>query len=228
MKLHYIHDPMCGWCYGAAPLVAVARELLPVEAHGGGMMAGPNRRQVTPQLRAFVMPHDKRIAQASGQVFGERYQDGLLRDTQAVFDSEPPITAMLAADDVAGRGLDMLARMQRAHYAEGQRIADPHVLAGLAAELDMDRSAFETAYARVAGPRTQAHIAESRALLSRVGGSGFPTVALEDAGRFDRIDVIGFLGKPQQWRDWLIQRRDGAVSPPGAAADGPACSIDGC
>lgn len=19
--LHYIHDPLCGWCYGAAPLV---------------------------------------------------------------------------------------------------------------------------------------------------------------------------------------------------------------
>jgi len=206
MKLHYIHDPMCGWCYGAAPLVAVARELLPVEPHGGGMMAGLNRRHVTPQLRAFVMAHDKRIAQASGQVFGERYQEGLLRDTQAVFDSEPPITAMLAADDVAGRGLDMLARMQCAHYVEGQRIADPHVLAGLAAELGIDRSAFETAYARAAGPRTQAHIAESRALLARVGGNGFPTMALEDGGRLEHVDVGAFLGQPQRWREWLDER----------------------
>jgi putative protein-disulfide isomerase len=23
--LHYIFDPLCGWCYGAAPLVAAAR-----------------------------------------------------------------------------------------------------------------------------------------------------------------------------------------------------------
>ncbi|MEG1327174.1 MAG: DsbA family protein, partial [Janthinobacterium sp.] len=23
--LHYIFDPLCGWCYGAAPLVEAAR-----------------------------------------------------------------------------------------------------------------------------------------------------------------------------------------------------------
>ena len=228
MKLHYIHDPMCGWCYGAAPLVAVARELLPVEAHGGGMMAGPSRRQVTPELRAYVSPHDQRIAQASGQPFGERYRDVLLRDTQAVLDSEPPITAMLAADDVAGRGLDLLARIQRAHYVEGQRVADPHVLAGLAPELGMDRQAFEAAYARAAGPRTQAHIAESRALLARVGGSGFPTMALEDGGRHEQIDVSAFLGRPQQWREWLNERLAKGQARSGAAGEGPSCSIDGC
>ena len=206
MKLHYIHDPMCGWCYGAAPLVAVARELLPVDPHGGGMMAGPSRRQVTPELRAYVTPHDQRIAQTSGQPCGERYRDGLLRDTQAVLDSEPPITAMLAADEMAGRGLDMLARIQRAHYVEGQRVADPQVLAGLAAELGMDRQAFEAASVRAAGARTQAHISESRALLARVGGSGFPTMALEDRGRLEQIDVIAFLGRPQHWREWLSAR----------------------
>ena len=206
MKLHYIHDPMCGWCYGAAPLVAVSRELLPVEPHGGGMMAGPNRRQVTPELRAYVAPHDQRIAQASGQPFGERYRDVLLRDTQAVLDSEPPITAMLAAEEVAGRSLDMLARIQRAHYVEGLRVADPQVLAALAAELGMVRHAFEAAYARAAGPRTQAHVADSRALLARVGGSGFPTMALEDGGRLEQIDVSAFLGQPQRWREWLSAR----------------------
>ncbi len=43
-KLHYIYDPLCGWCYAAAPLVAAARGILPVEGHAGGMMAGPNRK----------------------------------------------------------------------------------------------------------------------------------------------------------------------------------------
>ena len=23
--LHYIYDPMCGWCYGAEPLIEAAR-----------------------------------------------------------------------------------------------------------------------------------------------------------------------------------------------------------
>ena len=52
--LHYIHDPLCGWCYGAAPLVKAALEVLPVRAHGGGMMAGARRRSVTEALRGYV------------------------------------------------------------------------------------------------------------------------------------------------------------------------------
>lgn len=41
--LHYIFDPLCGWCYGAAPLVEAARTVpgLAVAFHGGGMLAGP-------------------------------------------------------------------------------------------------------------------------------------------------------------------------------------------
>src|ERR1035437_1939584 len=99
--LHYIHDPLCGWCYGAAPLVKAARALVPVEAHAGGMMTGSRRQLVTPQLRAFVTPHDRDIARQSGQPFGSAYFDGLLQDTSAVFDSEPPIAAVLAAESVA-------------------------------------------------------------------------------------------------------------------------------
>ncbi|KAG1388931.1 hypothetical protein G6F59_015749 [Rhizopus arrhizus] len=74
------------------------------------MMTGSNRQPVTDALRRYVMPHDERIAGLTGQAFGEDYFDGLLRDTGAVFDSEPPTTAVLAADTLAGRGLDLLKR----------------------------------------------------------------------------------------------------------------------
>src|SRR5579864_5710610 len=93
--LHYIYDPLCGWCYGAAPLIAAARDIVTVRLHGGGMMAGRNRRRVTAQWRSLVAHHDQRIALISGQKFGERYTDGLLQDTSVLLDSEPPITAVL-------------------------------------------------------------------------------------------------------------------------------------
>src|SRR5690349_8992585 len=130
--LHYIYDPLCGWCYGAAPLVKLARTLLPVRAHGGGMMSGSRAQRMTPQLRDYVIPHDRRIAQISGQPFGMAYFDGLLRDTSAVFDSTPPIAAMLAAEKLAGNGLDLIARLQKAHYVEGRRIAENNVLIEMA------------------------------------------------------------------------------------------------
>lgn len=97
--LHYIFDPLCGWCYAAAPLVQAARQLpdLAIALHGGGMLAGPNRIAITPRWRDHVVPHDRRIAQLTGQPFGEAYFDGLLRDPMAMMDSEPPTTAILAA-----------------------------------------------------------------------------------------------------------------------------------
>jgi putative protein-disulfide isomerase len=225
--LHYIHDPLCGWCYGAAPLVRVARDTLRVQAHGAGMMAGAARRAVTPELRQFVMTHDHRIAQASGQPFGQAYFEGLLRDTGAVLDSAPPITAMLAAAEQDGTGLDMLSRLQQAHYVEGRRIADLAVLEQLAAALGLDVEAFGIAYQRLQGAATQAHIEQSRALLRRIGGQGFPTFALEREARFTLVDIGPYLGQPEAWRSWLTQQVGAAT----AAATGgapPVCGLDGC
>jgi putative protein-disulfide isomerase len=132
-----------------------------------------------------------------------------------VLDSEPPITAVLAADELAGAGLDMLARLQQAHFVEGRRIAEAAVLEALAADLGLDVDAFGRACERLRGVATQTHIEQSRALLARVGGQGFPTFALEIDGRFTRVDSGPYLGQPDAWRAWLAQQV-GAASAVGA------------
>jgi putative protein-disulfide isomerase len=206
--LHYIFDPLCGWCYAAAPLVEAARALpgLDIALHGGGMMTGGNRQPVTDALRRYVMPHDERIAGLTGQPFGEDYFNGLLRDSGAVFDSEPPTMAILAAQALGGRGLDLLQRIQRAHYVQGLRVADPAVLAALAADIGLDPAAFGAAFAAAQGAETASHIAASRQLLARLGGSGFPTLALERAGACTLLEPSRYLGRPAQWQADLRAR----------------------
>ena len=88
--LHYIHDPLCGWCYGAAPLVRAARGTARVQAHGADMMAGAAHRTVTPESRQFAMTHDRRIAQASGQPFRQGYFEGLPFSSQVSADFAHP------------------------------------------------------------------------------------------------------------------------------------------
>jgi putative protein-disulfide isomerase len=209
ITLHYFFDPLCGWCYAAAPLVDAARNMpgLQVAFHGGGMMTGANRRAITPQWREYVIPHDRRIAEMTGQPFGEGYFEGLLRDTGAVMDSEPPITAILAAESLrSGGGLDMVHRLQRAHYVEGRRIADAQVLKAVAAELGFDTEAFAAAVERLAGEATAQHIAESRQLLQRAGGQGFPTFVLTRAdGSASRIEVGPWLGRTEDWKARLAE-----------------------
>ena len=199
--LHYIFDPLCGWCYAAAPLIAAAQHLpgLGIALHGGGMMTGERRRRITPDWRGYVLPHDRRIAQMTGQVFGPGYTDGLLNDTSALLDSAPPTTAILAAEQLAGKGLAMLQRLQQAHYVQGLRIAEPAVLQELAPELGLPREEFAQAYAALEGAATEAHFAQSRRLLAMAGGQGFPTLALQTAPDqpLQRIEPSGWLGQPE-------------------------------
>ena len=218
--LHYIYDPLCGWCYGAKPLVQAARTVLPVIAHGGGMMTGANRQQVSPQLRNYVMPHDRRIAEHCGQPFGEAYFEGLLRDHSAVFDSAPPTAAILAADQLGGHGLELLERLQTAHYVEGRRIADEAVLLELAQTIGLPAQAFLAALSTV---DVQGHIKASRTLLAQLGGQGFPTLALEQDGQFTLIDIGPWFGKPEAFAQWLSQ-----ALPEQASAPSVACGLDGC
>ena len=227
--LHYIHDPLCGWCYAAAPLIDAARDVpgLSIALHGGGMMTGPGRRTITPQWRDYVIGHDKRIAQATGQPFGEAYFEGLLRDNGAVMDSAPPTTAILAAQEQGGRGLDMLHRVQRAHYAEGRRISDKEVLAQLAQELGLEPARFAEAFKRLEGTATEQHFSDSRKWLTRLGGQGFPTIALEHAdGAIQRLEIGAWLGRVDGWREQL--RKLAPVETTAVAQADPMCGIDGC
>ena len=91
LRLHYFYDPLCGWCYGASPLLLAAADLPEIELllHGGGMLSAPHNRHVNMEWRGYVMPHDRRIAAISGQPFGDAYYEGLLR-SEARLDSTRP------------------------------------------------------------------------------------------------------------------------------------------
>ena len=90
--LHYVYDPLCGWCYGAAPLLEAAAGIptLRIALHAGGLWLGPRRQPMGQAVRDHVRPHDERIQALSGQPFGERYFNELLLSDGIFLDSEPP------------------------------------------------------------------------------------------------------------------------------------------
>jgi len=233
--LHYIHDPLCGWCYGAAPLVdaALAVPGLQVVPHAGGMLAGAQRQRVSAQWRSYVMPHDRRIAQVSGQPFGDAYFDGLLNDTSAWMDSAPPITGMLAAMQLRqgdpAAGIAFVKQVQQAHYRDGRRIADTEVLVAIAQALGHAEEPFRAALAALAGAPTEQHIAHSRALLQQVGGAGFPTFVLQTGGRAQLLPLGQYIGQPQAFAQALQSQVVAAgVAPELGSADPLGCGPDAC
>ncbi|WP_421258032.1 DsbA family protein [Aeromonas sp. 600886] len=201
--LHYVYDPLCGWCYGAAPLLQAAATIdgLEIELHAGGLWLGSRRQPMGEALRDYVRPHDQRIEALTGQHFGERYFNELLLREGALLDSEPPIRAVLAVTTLAGDGLAMLHRIQQSHYREGCWIGEPAFLARLAAEQGIAAEAFQQAYLQA--PLLQ-HLADSQSWMKRLGGQGYPTLGLMHKGRVTPVRVADFMGEPDALRTHLL------------------------
>lgn len=191
--LHYIHDPLCGWCYAAEPLVRAAADAgVPVVLHGGGLW--DPAVHATDAKRRMMRDTDARISQLTGQVFGPAYLDGLLVDPSSIWWSRPTVAAVLAAEAVRPEtGVAMVAAIQHAHYVQGRRVVDDEVLVEAARTVGLDVAAFRQALATVPVDR---HVQDARALMRRHGLQGFPSFLLERDGTLERLPHEGCYGRP--------------------------------
>jgi putative protein-disulfide isomerase len=199
--LHYIYDPLCGWCYGAEPLVSAAAQApdLDFELHGGALWPEPT--QLPEATRLYIRQADQKIAAMSGQRFGPEYHNGLLLDPTMVLESRPPTAAVLAAQSLdPKKALPMLRAIQHAHYEQGRRVVERDVLGDIAVEVGLDRKEFEAALARVP---IEEHIDETHRLMSVVGAQGFPTFVLQMGEDLYPVPHGRFASHPAQFRDWL-------------------------
>jgi putative protein-disulfide isomerase len=196
-RFHYLYDPLCGWCYAAAPLVSAVVDTfgdrLEIVLHGGGLFPRPT--QLSDSFRRHVIEADQRIAQLTGQPFSATYFEKLLPDPATVFHSLPPMTAVFAASrDDSRRALALLMALQRAHYVDGRRIVETDVQLDVAASLGFDRNAFRAQCEAVQGAPIQAHLAESAAFMRQLGVEGFPAFAIETQ-RLVLVDHFRFYGR---------------------------------
>ncbi|HDX8352948.1 TPA: DsbA family protein [Aeromonas dhakensis] len=202
--LHYVYDPLCGWCYGAAPLLKAAADVasLQLELHAGGLWLGGRRQAMGQALRDYVRPHDERIQALTGQPFGERYFNELLLRDGLLLDSEQPIRAILAMTSLGGNGLVMLHRIQQSHYRDGIWIGSLEHLTSLAAEQGIAQEAFGQAYQAV---ELASHLADSQVWMRRLGGQGYPTLGLVQGDKVTPLSASSFLGEPQAFARHIQQ-----------------------
>jgi putative protein-disulfide isomerase len=199
--LHCLHDPLCGWCYAAGPMVeAVAKAGIPVVLHGGGLWETPIG--VGPEKRAHILRSDARIAELTGVTFGAAYLDGLLMDADAVFWSRPTTAAVLAAGAIEqGADLRMLRAIQHAHYVEGRRVAEVPVLIALAGSIGFAAEDFRRALETAA---VDDHIAATRRWMRQTGLRGFPSFLLERGVDLLRVEHEPFYGRPVDFLNAIV------------------------
>jgi putative protein-disulfide isomerase len=199
--LHYIYDPLCGWCYGAEPLVTAASKVdgLALKLHAGGLWPQPTK--LPDHMRRYIQQADARVGQMSGQPYGEPYLHGLLFDPELVLESRPVIAAVLAAQSLdPNKALPMLRGIQHAHYERGEHVVREGTLRQIAAEIGLDPAAFAAALATV---RVDEHIADSQELMNNVGAQGFPTFVLQIGDDWFAVPHGRFASTPAKFGEWL-------------------------
>ncbi len=185
----YVGDPMCSWCWGAAPaLDALANYAtqrgLPFAVRVGGLRPGGGEPW-TPRFRAFLRHHWEAVAARSGQPFSF----ALLDRPTFHYDTEPACRAVVVARDMLAAAPDrqvlrFFAAIQQHFYAAGEDPKEVNFYAGPCRDLGLDftqfRNRFESAPAREA----------TAAEFQRVRDWGvrqFPTVSLRMSERLYAI-----------------------------------------
>ncbi|WGK92583.1 DsbA family protein [Pseudomonas migulae] len=206
--LHYVYDPFCGWCYGAAPMITAATQIpgLEIQAHGVGMLSGDKSKFVSGEWRDFVRPHEARITAFSKQTFADAYVQGVLDHENVYLDSSPPIAAMMTAQQLSGRGIEMLKRLQVAYYQEGRAIADRGVIADIAGELGFESDTFMAAFDSVTAESLQDHLERSNGMLEALNARGFPAFALEIDGEMEVLAMGHYLSRPTLFKTDIESR----------------------
>lgn len=152
MKLIYVVDPMCSWCYGFAPsvdaLLADPGQAAPLEL--ALVMGGLRPYTTEPVSARFVdeiLGHWRHVHEASGQPFAAAPHTAL-HDSGFVYDTEPASRAVVAVRSLwPAQVWRYLKAIQQAFYAGARNVARAEVLADLALAQGLPRSEFAHAFA---------------------------------------------------------------------------------
>jgi putative protein-disulfide isomerase len=178
----YLFDPLCGWCYGAAPrlqqlhdVTGVTLTLVPT-----GLFSGDGARPMDKELADYAWSNDQRIARLSGQRFTDAYREKVLQAKDTWFDSAAATLALTAVSLAEpAREFAALKLMQAARYVDGRDIISPQSLVDLLIENDFTAAAARLSRADGELIDTNAaRMARGRRTMALVGARGVPTLVV--------------------------------------------------
>jgi putative protein-disulfide isomerase len=185
----YLFDPLCGWCYGASPVIQQLgqQEDIQLELAPTGLFAGGGR-SMDAAFAAYAWSNDVRIAKLTGQRFTEAYRSQVLGRHGSRFDSMPATLALTAVSlSAPQRELETLKLLQEARYVQGLDICDEAVVLTLLRALDLSAAANRLAAkdAELEAANT-ARIRKAQGWMQTLGVQGVPALVVI-AGQDSRL-----------------------------------------
>ena len=182
MRLYYIWDAYCGWCYGFDKHLTVFMENHPeldLDMLSGGLFAKGNEK-TTKELAAYQsMNHE--IANRYGVVFGEEFEKNFQQDLEVnslhIAKAFSVIRKYLPSQQHVSLGY----RLQQAFYIEGQILSELETYQKVLDELSLNSSQIlkeiEQAWSSDEEP-------DDFHKVSQLGVPTYPTLILEKDGKY--------------------------------------------
>lgn len=194
--LTYLFDPLCGWCYGASPVVQqlVQQPNIQLQLAPTGLFSGTGGRVMDAGFADFAWSNDLRIQKLSGQRFTEVYHKQVLGQPGIRFDSGAATLALTAVSlTEPERELATLKLLQEARYVDGQDTSELTAVANILHKHGLVRAAelVQTSDAQLmATNNTRVQQAQQR--MRSLGAQGVPALVLSQDGtqRLLRSDLL--------------------------------------
>lgn len=174
MKLYYVYDPMCSWCWGYKPtwqkIESALEGSVDVQYLVGGL--APDSEQPMPlAMQQQIASYWKRIEDYLGTEFNYDFwsKNTPRRSTY------PSCRAALAARK-QDKEKQMIEGIQRAYYLEAKNPSDHEVLFDVARQIGLTMKRFEEDYYSA---RLDSEFQEEMEFARQIGGNSFPSLLLE-------------------------------------------------
>ena len=179
-ELLYIHDPLCGWCYGMSPVIRRVQAdfagRVAVSVLCGGMVKGEDIGPIS-DTWDYLKQALGDVERTTGVEFGAAFR-ALGTAGEYVYSSEPPSRAIAAFRQITqdpARTVAFAHAVQLALFRDGQDLNNPSTYNALLPEFGVEVVEFQR---RWAAPETARATEQEFAAVARIGVQGFPTAVL--------------------------------------------------
>jgi len=193
IKLIYIFDTLCTWCYGFSPVAADIREkykkVFDFEIISGGLVlkerVGPIHK-IAPLGFHNVL---ERIAETSGVTFGKEFLKQL-EDGANNYDSMIPATALgIFKLEKPEQSFEFAHAMQKAIYAEGKDLTQDAFYFDLAFQFGLDGYEFVK---KMKQDKHKQYATYDFVLAKQLKATAFPRLYLQTGNTYFYLIAEGF------------------------------------
>jgi len=188
MKIIYVYDALCGWCYGFSPVMiefeSKYNETLDFEVISGGMITGSRIGRIG-DVASYISRAYKDVENTTGVKFGSDFLEKTLKEGDAIFTSIPPAIALSVFKELdESNSLKFASELQRAIYYDGIAPENLDAYGPIASKFGIEANAFVH---KMKNPVYSKLAQEDFKKSFNLKVIGFPTIFLEYNGTYHKI-----------------------------------------